>query len=116
VTYGHLGSPEELCSGEGTAQPLLTLSISFSTGWGSGFVPEAEERARPPVIGWLGVAADEQTLTWLHRTMGDPCEPVRGLRTPQPGCAAAPGSAVREHLSSSAPQRLLKRIVQRETR
>lgn len=41
-------------------------------GWGGGFVPEAEERARPPVISWLVAAADEQTLTWLNCTMGEP--------------------------------------------
>lgn len=70
MTYGHLGSPEELYSGEGTVEPLSILSINSRTGWGSGFVPETVEKARPPVTGWLGAAADEQTLTGLKQTMG----------------------------------------------
>lgn len=93
MTYGHLGSPEELYSGEGMVEPLSILSISFSTGWGSAFIPEMEERARPPVIGWLGAAADEQTLTGLKCTMGEPLGAERGLHTLPSASAVGPGRA-----------------------
>lgn len=100
VTYGHLGSPEELDSGEGTVQPLFTLSISFSMGWGGGFVPEAEDRARPPVIGW----ADDQTLTWLNRTMGEPLQARAGTRNAAGRfCAHRGGSAARGCAGKRAP-------------
>lgn len=115
MTYGHLGSPEELYSGEGTVEPLSILSISFSTGWGRGFVPEAEERARPPVIGWLGAAADEQTLTGLKCTMGEPLGAERGLHTLLSASAAGPGCAGERPPLAHSSQHLLKQVVQRET-
>lgn len=115
MTYGHLGSPEELYSGEGTVEPLSILSISCGTGWGSGFVPEAEERARPPVIGWLGAAADEQTLTGLKRTMGEPLGAERGLHTLLSASAAGPGCAGERPPLTHSSQHLLKQVVQRET-
>lgn len=115
MTYGHLGSPEELYSGEGTVEPLSILSISSSTGWGSGFVPEREDRARPPVIGWLGAAADEQTLTGLKCTMGEPLGAERGLHTLPSASAAGPGCAGERPLPPTASQHLLKQVVHRET-
>lgn len=85
-------------------------------GWGGGFVPEAEERARPPVIGWLGAVPDEQTLTWLNCTMGEPLRAGAWARNTtrrfctQRGCSVAPG--VRRQGTTSR-MHLLKQIAQR---